>query len=174
MNQLKSRPWALLFVASLAINLFLAGMLTARWLHRSGMNGAAAMGPMGLRYLGPEAQPIVKRAWAGRKDDMAQRMRSVRDSKKRAAATLSADPFDPARASAALADYRASVSSVQQTAHEALIEMARDLTPAQRKKLHRAIEMGPGPGARIHPRVDDKPDGETLESDAAPAPVPSR
>ncbi|MBI5534817.1 MAG: periplasmic heavy metal sensor [Deltaproteobacteria bacterium] len=149
MNALRARPWALLFVISLAINLFLGGMLTARWLQRSRAGGGPmGFGPPAFRVLGPEARPIAERVWTSRREEVSQRMRAAREARKHSAEALSAEPFDAAKAAAALADARAKTASAEELVNQIMVEIAGALPPAERAKLGQAMEHGRGPRAR--------------------------
>jgi uncharacterized membrane protein len=149
MNALRARPWALLFLVSLAVNLFLGGMLTSRWLQRSRSGGGPmGGGPAAFRMLGPEGRPIAERVWSSRKEEMSQRARAVREARKRSVEALSAEPFDAAKAAAALADGRAKTAAAEETMNQAMVELAGALPPAERVRLGQALERGRGPKGR--------------------------
>ena len=138
---------SVLLVVSLAANLFLGGMLAGRWFRSAPASfepGAFSVMRM-RRALGPEASPVVDRVWARHQADIADRMRAAADARDRATRSLRADPFDPAKAAADLAEFRARAGEVQQAMHGAVVELAADLTPDQRRRLASAVgRAGPG------------------------------
>jgi uncharacterized membrane protein len=146
MNALRARPWALLFVASLAINLFLGGMLAVRWWQRSHYGaGSTGFVPPSFRALGPEGRPIAERIWATHKEELSQRARAAHDARKRSAEALSAEPFDATKAAAALTDARAKGGALGETMNQAMLEVAGALPPAERAKFGQAMAHGRGP-----------------------------
>jgi len=178
MNALRSRPWALLFLISLALNLFLAGMLTTRWLHRwRAASGPMGMGPASLHSLGPEGRPIAERVWASRRDELSTRARAAREARKRAAEALSSDPFDATKASSALADSRAKTMAAEESMNQAMVELAGALPAGERANLGQAILQGHGPKGRggqpWGSMSPDLPRGLRRGQDADPAPPAS-
>lgn len=151
MNALRSRPWALLFLVSLALNLFLGGMLFARWLHRPGGGGPMGFGPMSFGALSPEARPAAERVWANRKGEISQRARAAREARRHAADALSAEPFDASKASAALADSREKARAVEESMNAAMVELAAALPADQRAKLRQSLDRSRGLKGRKHP-----------------------
>ncbi len=171
---------SVLLVVSLAANLFLGGVLAGRWFRPAPASfepGAFSMNRM-RRALGPEARPAVDRVWARHQADIADRMRTAAEARDRATQSLRADPFNPAKAAADLAEFRARAAEVQQAMHGAVIELAADLTPEQRRRLASAVDRA-GPGRRRggrwmgpNERNDDAWDRPAMPG-SAPLPGPS-
>ena len=145
MNAIRTKPWALLFLISLALNLFLAGMMAGRWLHRGKPGEGMGMG----RVVPPESQPVARRVMASHRAAMGERSREARESRKRAIEALSAEPFDAARASAALKEFRAKAALVDDEMNTAMVELAGALPPGQRAQAAKNLERGGGPRFRM-------------------------
>lgn len=144
MSELKKVPWALLFLISLGINLFLGGMLVAGRMHA----GAGRQGPPeGMNAIAAPFKPYAQRVWKERRGEMQDKKRKVQDARARASEAFAADPFDPARASAALADLRAAQSDAQRVMHEGMIELSKQLPQSERARLP---IMGRGLGGSMH------------------------
>ncbi len=157
MNTTSARPWALLFLVSLGFNLFFAGVLTARFLHRP--NPSQSLAPFGSpgigRALDADARPVAARIWTSHKGEVVMHDRKAREAKVRARRVLSANPFDQAKALQALADVRETAAAFDSAVHEALVELARDLPADQRAKLGNALLRGRGPlGPKMRPWMD--------------------
>jgi uncharacterized membrane protein len=148
MTTTKARPWALLFVVSLALNLFFAGMMTSRFVHRRGADGP---GPWGSTELGAEVEPVARKIMQGHRVQMQQRTREAREARKRAMEALSAEPFDAARATAALAEFRSKAAAVEEERNAAIVEIAAALPASQRAQAVRALERR-GPRGRMQGR----------------------
>jgi uncharacterized membrane protein len=142
MNTTRTRPWALLFLISLAVNLFLAGLIAGRWLHRGKPGEGMA------RVVPAEAQPVARRVMASHRAAMGERGREAREARKRAVEALSAEPFDAAHATAALKEFRSKAAMVDEEMNAAMVELAGALPPSQRAQAARNLERGGGPRFR--------------------------
>lgn len=155
MTRLLAKKWAIFLVLSLALNLFLAGMLTARWWlrpsppphHAKGMRVRSLERTLG-RHLDPSVHDTLRRIDAERRDTIERRLEQAREAGGAAKATLATEQFDRARAEQAFADFRAKSAAAKEAMHEALIDVAEALPPEQRVKLGEAWERGPGPRGR--------------------------
>jgi uncharacterized membrane protein len=144
MTNVPKRPWALLFLVSLGINLFLGGVIATRWMTRRPPHGDLRPFPVMRmrRALGPEADPAIDRAMGRHSRELARRQRETRDARQRAFEALSAEPYERENAAAALADFRAKLGAMQQTMDDVMLEFAAELTPQQRRRLQEAMERG--------------------------------
>ncbi len=170
MSELKKRPWALLFLFSLGINLFLAGMLVSGRLNRRvAMDGP----PGGLNAIGKTWQPQAQRVWKQRRPEVQDKRRAVQQSRARASEAFSSEPFDPARAAAALADLRAAQSDAQRVMHEGIVELAKELPASERARLVHAAGRG-APGGQGPMRPFGRGTGPAMSGPEPLAPAPSR
>ena len=171
MTELKRRPFAILFVVSLALNLFLLGIFAARGFHRHKSCGFEPGPPEpAMSWLQPASRPTAEAIFASRKADIDKRARAARQARDDAAAALGAEPFDPAKASAALADARAKELAMREGIGEALIELATKLPPDQRASLRHALEPGRGGRFGMGPPWGRGPAGRFAPQEPGPRP----
>ncbi len=140
-----AKRWAIALLASLAVNLFLGGMLVGRWIERP-KAGASVQGERGglslprlRRHLDPPAQATLDEVVAKHRPEIRDRRRKAGRARRRAMAALVAEPFDQAQARAALDEFGDKSLAMQQGAHEAMLELAASLTPAERQRLREAM-----------------------------------
>lgn len=136
------KRFVVILAASLALNLFFFGLVAARfvwgghgYMMRDGGGETAFLRRSGLRNAGPKAQEVMKRYRA----NVHEAARSLNAARAEARAALQAEPYDPARVERAFADVRTRTASMQADIHTALVEVARDLTPAQRERMANAL-----------------------------------
>ena len=141
-----ARRLAIALVASLAINLFLGGMATSRWLFH-GPPGAHGVGPDGIGHfnrraaheaLDPDVRSLVEAVWRERIDDIRPRIRAARKARHEVMRALIAEPIDAAALEAAYAALRARTDEAQTAVHGALAQVAQMLPPDQRKRFFEA------------------------------------
>ncbi|MBI4081080.1 MAG: periplasmic heavy metal sensor [Candidatus Lambdaproteobacteria bacterium] len=138
MKSLRSNPWALALLASLVLNLFLAGLLAGRIL-----SSADRMDAMfrhytmrwATRVLGDEGRPLMDQVWSRHNSRLEPRLQELRASRKGVADVLATEPFDAQALARAFDRLSAATQAAQQALHPALVELAGLLTPAQRKRL---------------------------------------
>lgn len=170
----RRRRWfGIALFASLAVNLFLVGIL---------VGGLASGRPHGLPFGGPpRGGPDIVRGGQfsqlseasrermaaileDRSDAMRGRVRAMRSAQREAARVLSADSYDAEKAAAALRELRLRTEELQAEIHAALATVARDLSQEERARLSRTIFLstfygmplaeGPPPPRRgKHPRM---------------------
>lgn len=146
MSELKKTPWALLFLISFGINLFLGGMLVAGRMHRGGGRESQ---PEGMNAIAAPYKPHAQRIWKERRGELQDKKRKVQEARARVAEAMTAEPFDPARATAALADLRAAQADAQRVMHEGMVELAKELPKSERARLPiitRGLSGQLGPG----------------------------
>ena len=136
----RGRLWAFLFLTSLALNLFLGGMLTMRWVghHGEGLGRRASMAQV-RRAAGPDAQPAIDRVWAKHEKEVRGRAKEASEARQKAMAALGEKNFDRAAADRDLAEFRAKLAASQAAMHETLLEVAAELTPEQRAAMGKGL-----------------------------------
>jgi uncharacterized membrane protein len=130
---------AAVLVLSLAINLFLGGMMFSGWLiHRHDPAAGPLRIPFSLAAVdetgNAEASAIRARHAAG----IRQNFRELRTARREIHRLLVAEEFDAAAFDAALADLRGRSEIAQTAVHAALGEIAAILTLEQRRRLAEA------------------------------------
>jgi uncharacterized membrane protein len=140
---MSNRSWLLAaLAASVVVNLVLGGYL----LGRMSAGRPPAMGdPMlsGLHMVRalPEARrdelrPLLRTSFR----DMRPQMRRMWRAQRRIDAALTAEPFAATELDEALAEFRDALLATQQRSHQAMVELATVLTPAERLLLRHALE----------------------------------
>ncbi len=141
-----ARRLAIALVASLAINLFLGGMATSRWLFHA-PPGAHDAGPDGIGHfnrraahkaLDPDTRRRVEAIWRDRIDDIRPRIRAARKARRDVMRELIAEPIDATALEAAYARLRARTDEAQSAVHGVLAEVAQMLPPDQRRRFFEA------------------------------------
>jgi hypothetical protein len=123
---------------SLALNFALAGLWVGRWVERRRQQPP----PVAMNHpSGPWGSVFGHRGFAGQGRVMHAARLPVR-------LALEKEPFDPAALERALADLREKTGASQAKVHQALVEVAKQSTPEERRELARRFEAGPGPGRR--------------------------
>lgn len=153
---MSNRSWLLAaLAASVVVNLVLGGYLLGRL---SAGRPPGSVDPMlsGLHMVRalPEARrdelrPLLRASFR----DMRPEMRRMWRAQRRIDAALDAEPFAAAELEAALAEFRGALLATQQRSHQAVVELASVLTPAERRLLREAMAVPP----RRHHRGDDGP-----------------
>ncbi len=133
-------------LASLALNLFVAGMLLGRDLHEQEPEQGGDRSRHGLAALVPPgAREVVGQRLDEHRAEFEARIDSLRTARRQAFALLRADPFDAAAARAALATLRERTLATQELVHELLIETAQR-TPAEVRAGWRRSDRDAGSG----------------------------
>ena len=155
-------------VLSVVVNLLLAGFVLGRL---SGFGPPPAFGPdptVGffrmLGFLSDERRAAIVPDLRKQMGELMPTLRKVRGDQRAVFDALTADPFDPAALDAALAGLRANLTAAQVASHHSFVELAKQLTPAERKDLagamHRTHMRGMGGGGsegREHPPFGMRP-----------------
>ncbi|WP_043948694.1 periplasmic heavy metal sensor [Candidatus Phaeomarinobacter ectocarpi] len=152
--------------ASLAINLFFAGLLIGGPAFRDGPpkgGPGAAMMPnprMFVEALGPREGRRVQREIRRSVPDLREKFKAVRANHLRVVAALRADPYDPQALTDALGNVREAHTELAASFQEPLATVFGNLTYEQRLKLADALEqMRPRPGRRPG-GVSERPSGD--------------
>ncbi len=151
-----------LLIASLALNLLVAGAVAGRMIfgHRSGPGGGGASVDQGLMWfshsLPPEQRDLVRQNLkAARPELRALREESVA-LKKQAAELLAAEPFDRAALKSAMDRVGLAEKTLRDKGVSVVLDTAEKLSPEQRQRLsefwkmrverHRGRRKGPPDG----------------------------
>lgn len=160
-------------VVSLVLNLLLVGFLAGRV---SGFAPPPGFGPDPtagffrlLGFLSDERRATIAPELRKQMGEFIPTLRKIHGDQKQVFETLTADPFDPAALETTLADLRSNLSAAQIASHHSFVEMAKSLTPDERKTLARAMRHPPhmhGIGdseRREHPPFGMHPGGSGVE-----------
>ncbi len=156
MAVIASRRVGLFLLLSLMTNLFLGGLVLGGWWQKQAEeNAPPATRLPGLREitrLVPEKSEELSALFRTHRADMLDQARALRRAHRRVRALLAREPLDEAALEQALAETRRLREALHGQAHQVLIEVARELTPAQRQRLARA-RAHRGPPGHLPPRV---------------------
>jgi uncharacterized membrane protein len=138
-----------LLVASLALNLFAAGLYGGFWLGPKVVDwvqprpAAATLAGFDTSEIIAALPPRARARAAGIMADFSETLRlelaALGPARADVIATLAQEPFQPAEAAASLARLREKSLLLQATAHQLVIEIARDLEPAERESFAQAL-----------------------------------
>jgi len=151
MSRLLAKHWAIALVISLGLNLFLGGMMAARWMREP--PGGAPMGRPHLHFdglreaLGPEARDVIDQVQAKHSDGVRQKFRAAMAARRAATEALTAEPFEADKARQAHDELLEKEMAARHAMHEALVELAAGLPAEQRAKLGKAMRKR-GKGGR--------------------------
>jgi uncharacterized membrane protein len=140
MNALPKR-FLLLLAASLALNLFLLGVGTARfWLRRDferngGLSAHAFLHRSGISESDPSVQAIVRTQRA----TVRKRMRDLSDARAHVREVLESDPLDREKLDEALEAVRTRTSDMQRDMHVAVSGIAGVVDAEHRHKMADAL-----------------------------------
>jgi uncharacterized membrane protein len=135
------RFWVILAV-SVALNLFCIGLLAGRVMpfrqHHFGgddENPRAFLRHSGLREAGPEVKAILR----DHRDQVRGSVHALTQSRERVRAALKQEPFNREGVASAFAETRELTTRMQGDMHQALIDVAAKLTPAQRARMAESL-----------------------------------
>lgn len=133
-------------VASLGLNLALVGFIAGKASH-SGMASLAPDPFLGafrmLREL-PEARrdalrPVLREHFKEIRPDL----KRLRDAHQDVGSALAAEPYAPEPLAAALARFRMALLAGQEHSHRALVQIAEQMTPGERRQLLEVMSRHP-------------------------------
>lgn len=150
------RRWLVVgLVGSIALNLFLAGLVGA-WLLRPAFIGSRAS-PAGVssltadhiadriaRRLPEPDKPIIRQAFKQHEQEIALSLKAWREAQQMSRRSLRAEPFDPAAFTAAFTRSQEARLTYQMAVHQAVREASLAMTREGRLKL----TMSPSTGRR--------------------------
>lgn len=135
-----SRKLAVGLALSVALNMFLLGVLVARmWPTQRHAFG----GPGRALFHADEAfrgdEPRMKRILRAHKGELMAQRRAAREARRKVRAALEAEPFDRAQLDRELQGLRAETQRSQEALHRAFLDLATQATPEQRRRLGRSL-----------------------------------
>ena len=134
--------------ASLALNVFLAGLWIGGFVGDSGeapfearfRSAPAVFSAQGILFALPEASREEARdILDARSAQIRASIEDLRDARRAVAAAMARDPLDQAATNAALAELRGRTETVQSVLHGIVLEIAQDLDPIDRERLAWAV-----------------------------------
>ena len=169
MNTHNAKPWAVLALLSLALNLFLGGLLMGRSFRPD--KPPADVGPISLlrspQDLDPAARQIVDRTREKHHKGIRRSMAKAGRARLAAIDALCAREFDETKAREAFQAFRSETNVAHDAMHESLIEAAKQMTPEQRAVLKDTLHRsgvregwkgrGRGPGGRFRDGIPPGP-----------------
>lgn len=132
--------WVL--IASLALNLFLAGVLGVRYWREQQWRAERTMtGPIGRIAQGlPESgRTKVRAVIDSRRDQIREQGREYRRARGEAMQALAAEPFDRMKVEAAFAEARRRADAMSATMQAAMIEASAQLSAEERKAFRERL-----------------------------------
>jgi uncharacterized membrane protein len=142
------RLMALVLFGSLAVNLFLGGLMVGRWLephHPPGPphcprferedRGPGAPPFWLRRAIGPDGAETLDEIWQKHASAIAPLRDELQRSRRAVIDTLEAEPFDSRAYAAALADMQTRTSRLFEAIHGAMVDVVEHLTPEQRRQM---------------------------------------
>jgi uncharacterized membrane protein len=139
---------SLLLFASLAVNLFLGGLMAGRWLehrpfgarqHGERQEHAGSAPGWMRRALGPEAAPVLEEAWQSRAAEIEPIREALQRSRAAVGTALAAEPFDPEAYAAALEDMQQLRTRLYPVINAVMTDVVSQLSPEQRQRI---VERG--------------------------------
>lgn len=128
--------------ASLAVNLFVGGLMLGRWWDHhdrprlSRFETPDGPGPRWLRRaVGKDAMPVLERVWSAHAAEIDPLRAGFHESREAVRSALTAEPFDAVAYAAALAEMRARMDAMHAGVHGVMVDLARELSPEQRREL---------------------------------------
>ena len=147
----------ILLIASLALNLFLAGALGGLlWL--DGRHGKGSHGRGGGRgfsaaaeQLSPDKREAFRALLHREAEEARPRVQVIRAARRQAAAAMAAEPYNPEAVRTALARASAEELALRADFERAVIEFAATLPPNERAAVGQALRKGPRGGKHRKP-----------------------
>lgn len=144
MTIMTGRRWAIVLFCSLALNLFLGGLLGADKFfgHQRGRPLARMLysPPWAARVLGDEIRPQTRELFQKRRPAIRANRRALRETHGQLNAQLAAQAFQKAQFAASLGRLRALTQGAQAGMHEDMASLAARLSRAQRQELAVAVD----------------------------------
>ncbi len=139
MTKLTSRRWAIIFFISLALNVFLGGLIVADKYfkgHRGhGFRGTVYSMPWARRVLGDEVRPMMRQLFRERRDSFRGNRGARAELFENVTAAMAKEPFDQAELRNALGALQSNLQIGQSAMNDMMAEFSSKLTSDQRKKL---------------------------------------
>lgn len=132
-------------LASLLLNLVLAGATGALWWRAHAARDATAQGidrPLLREHLRDPGRETFRRVMRERREALRAHLPALRAARGAVADQLGARPFDPAALDAALAALRAQEQRAAEDAHATLARLAAELDDDERTRLAQGMREG--------------------------------
>ena len=142
------RCWRIALIASLAVNLLLAGVVGV-WAVRPMFRGPPPPPEFGhvvermAHRLNDSDSAILKRAYDEHRDEMNRLTGDVRDARQKVRRALQTDPFDPSALKVAMDEVRAARSAVEEAIQDVMRSGAAAMSAEGRHTLARGPRNGP-------------------------------
>ncbi|MGE5539368.1 MAG: periplasmic heavy metal sensor [Gemmatimonas sp.] len=136
------RRWRIALLASVALNLLLAGVIGV-WVARPMFRGPAPQPEFGrvidrmANRLPDSDAAVLRRAYDAHREEIARLGQNVRRTRERVRAALRADPFDAGALAAAMGEMRAARNGVEDAIQSVMREGAAEMSPEGRRTLAR-------------------------------------
>lgn len=139
-----ARRWPYLLTASLALNLFLVGLIGSAWIQREARQDMRRSNPL-VAMWSPEAlrsldRDLAREVWERHRGTTFPRFRAIGEARREADQLLGQPQFDSEAYAAALAELRARTEAAQAAMHDAIVDFVERLPPEDRAHL---AEHGP-------------------------------
>jgi uncharacterized membrane protein len=145
MTIMTGRRWAIVLFCSLALNLFLGGLLVADkyFGHQRGHSLARMLysPPWAARVVGKDIRPQMRELFRNRRASIRANRRALRETHGQLNAQLAAEPFQKDQFAASLGRLRVLTQGAQAAMHEDMATLAAGLSQAQRQELAVAVDQ---------------------------------
>jgi hypothetical protein len=143
-SQVPRRFLWIALIASLAVNLFVAGFVVANVINRGWHghhrpHGGRLALRAGFRALDTETRAMAERAWRAKLPEIRARLDAIRTAHHAFRDALDRSDTDPAGVQAAFQRIHEARGAAQQLIHRTIREIADKMTPAERKKFYKAV-----------------------------------
>jgi len=159
-------------VASIVVNLLLIGFIVGRIaigpLPGMSPDPTVGYGRM-LRFLPDDRRAVVMPTVREHLKDVMSNLRTLRTEQQAVLDALKADPYDKDKLASALAALRGTLTTMQESSHRSLVEVAATLTPDERKRLADAMRRPAFHHHEIAPRDAPREDAPMMH-EATPPP----
>ena len=146
----RARVWAVSLLLSLALNLFLGGVLLGRSFRPE--RPPSPMGPLALlrapQELDPAARDVVDRTREKHDKEIRRAMRHASKAREEAVDALCVEDFNESEARRAFRLFRAEMEVAHEAMNESLIETAKQMNGAQRSVLREELVRSARPAGR--------------------------
>jgi Spy/CpxP family protein refolding chaperone len=135
------RRWKVVLAVSLALNLFFLGVAAARYfapghfIDRRNFGARTFLQRSGLDDAPPDVRSLVHQ----HRDDVRKYMHALETARNEVREALSAEPFDPARLTAAFENMRVRTAALQEDMQSTMTKIAPQLEPKQRERMAQAL-----------------------------------
>ncbi|MCL2824862.1 MAG: periplasmic heavy metal sensor [Polyangiaceae bacterium] len=147
---MKAKHWAIAGVLSMALNLFLGGVLFGKFFRPD--KPPPGIGPISLLRVPPDFDPATKKIIDNSRekhhDEIRRAVRQASTARFAAIDALCATDFDETKAREAFLDFQAKTASAQSAMNDSLVDAAKLMNPEQRALLKDSLVRGASEGRR--------------------------